>query len=520
MQRVLVVEDITHIRQGLISLISEKYNFDIIEACNGIDALEKLENNKVDFILTDIRMPICDGIELISKVRLKNKDIPIIIISGYGEFEYAEKAINMGVNGYLLKPIEDDKLEKTINKVLKTLEDKNKLVSSNYQVLEEQIKEKSKSDTLIRAIFNNEEIKDEDIIKEIEGKKFSIALVNIDMEYGSIKSFDYDDIDLIKYSIKQLISELEFENITYMIESPLNLNQLIFIFGNEDENKINSYRMCKKISDKIEEFLKINVFIGLSGTSDKLNKEIYIEAEDYLQMRFFRQDRKIFRQSLKEDNIEYKNLVGKIRLIEKYIQRGDTKNIRLILDGLFTIGNTSINPRRYIQFILNEIVEVIIKLYGYDVYNEVDLEFKQDKINQLSSLGKLVEHINNILEKVYKIKNVQTIDDVDIVKKVRDYIDYNYAKDINVKDLSEKFNVNYSYLSASFTKEIGISIVSYITELRIEEAKRLLCDGRGDIAVIAESVGYSDLQYFYRVFKKNTGKTPLAYKNMNREQRI
>ncbi|WP_278600751.1 response regulator transcription factor [Clostridium tertium] len=516
MQRLLIVEDILHIRMGLISLINEKYKFDIIEACNGIEALEKLENNKVDFILTDIRMPICDGIELIRKVRLKDKDIPIIIISGYGEFEYAEKAINMGVNGYLLKPIEDNKLEKTINKVLKTLEDKSKLITSNYQIIEEQIKEKNRLDILTRAIFNNDEIKSEDIINEIDGKKFSIALVNIDMEYDSTRSFYYDDIDLIKYSIKHLIHELKFENVIYTLDSPLSVNQLIVIFGNEDENKINSYRICKIISDKIEEFLKIKVFIGLSRTSNKLNKDIYIEAEDYLQMRFFRQDRRIFRQSLKEDNIEYKNLIGKISLIEKYIQRGDTKNIKLILSGLFAIGNTAINPRRYIEFILNEIVEVIIKLYGYDVYNEVELRFKQDKINQLGSLNRLVEHINNILEKVYKIKNIQTIDEVDIVKKVKYYIDYNYSKNINVKDLSKKFNVNYSYLSASFTKEIGVSIVSYIAELRIKEAKKLLCNSKADIATIAEAVGYSDLQYFYRVFKKNTGKTPLAYKNLKK----
>lgn len=514
MRNLLVVEDIAHIRKGLISLINEKYKFNIVEASNGIEALEKLANNKIDFIITDIKMPICDGIELIGKIRLKNKDIPIIIISGYGEFEYAEKAINMGVIGYLLKPIEDDKLEKSINKVLNILEDKNNLVISNYKVLEEQIKEKSKVDILTRAILNKEEIKDEDIIKEINGKRFSIALVNIDMDYNNIKSFDYDDIDLIKYSIKQLISELKFENIIYMIDSPLSVNQLILVFGNEDETKINSYRMCKKISDKIDEFLKINVFIGLSRISNKLNKDIYLEAEDYLQMRFFRQDRKIFRQILDEDNIEYKNLIGKIRLIEKYIQRGDKKNIRLILEGLFTIGNTSVNPRRYIKFILNEIIEVIIKLYGYDVYTEVELEFKQEKINQLSNLNKLVEHINNILENVYRIKKVQTIDDLDIVKKVKEYIDYNYNNDINVRDLADKFNLNYSYLSASFTKEVGISIVSYVTELRIKEAKKLLCDSNANITTIAETVGYSDLQYFYRVFKKNTGKTPLAYKNI------
>lgn len=519
MYKVLVVEDIVHIRRGIVSIIDEKYNFETVEVCNGKEALEKIEQEKIDFILTDIRMPICGGIELIKIIREENKDIPIIIISGYGEFEYAEKAINMGVNGYILKPIEDRKFEKVINKVIKVLEkkNKNKSLEDSYIGLKDTIIAQDKEHRLIKYLLNNEKITNESIVKELENKQFSVAVINIDMEYGNIKSFDYDDVELIKYAIRCLIKELDIGKLIYILDSTVNINQIIIVFADADGENINSYRSCKNIADKIEELLKFKVSIGVSNISGELDSNIYKEAEDSLQMRFFRRDRKIFRNNINENSDIYISLLGKISLLEKYMQRGDLKNIRLILDGLFNISNTEINPRKYIQYIINEIIEIVIKLYGYEVYSQIESSFKLDSINEFNNLEQLMGNIINTLEKVYEIKKIKVIDNINIVEKVKVYIDKNYAEDITVKDLSRRFSVNYSYLSSSFTKDIGISIVAYITEIRIGHARRLLDDSKGDIATISEAVGYSDVQYFYRVFKKSTGKTPLAYRNTTKK---
>ncbi|SCJ05524.1 Arabinose operon regulatory protein [uncultured Clostridium sp.] len=513
MYKVLIVEDIAYIREGIIAILKENFDVTIIEACNGREALEKVWIEDIDFIITDIKMPVCDGIELISSIRKENKDIPIIIISGYGEFNYAQKAINMGINGYLLKPIEDKMFNKSIKKVIKLLEDKKRL-QDNYNGLKDKLLEKNKVDMISRVIFNNEVIRDNNIKNELLNKKFSIALLNIGIEYDYENTFDYDDIELIKYGVRCIVGELKSNNLIYILESTLNINQLVIIFGAKNLEYMDSYRECKFIIDKIDELLKIKTHIGLSEVSNTLNNEIYKEAEDALQMRFFRSDRKIFRYSLNENYSEYKSIINKIKLIEKYIQKGDIKNIKIILEGLFEINSTNINPRKYIQAVINEVIDIIIKLYGYEMYNSLNTSIELNKVNNLSEL---INKIISTLQEIYKVKNVQVVDDIYIIKKVKEYIDNNYWEDITVKNLSVKFNVNYSYLSAAFTRDVGISIVAYITNKRIEHAKELLVTSRGDIATIAETVGYNDLQYFYRVFKKNTGKTPLAYRNITKK---
>ena len=132
---VLVIEDMQIIRQGLVNLLEENDSFDIIEASNGIEGIEIVQNENVDFILVDIKMPKCDGLEFLKTIKEMNHQIPSVIISGYSDFEYAEKAIRYGVSGYLLKPIEEEKFHAMIRKLESEVDTQRSqsTILSNYQ---------------------------------------------------------------------------------------------------------------------------------------------------------------------------------------------------------------------------------------------------------------------------------------------------------------------------------------------------------------------------------------------------
>ena len=235
-------------------------------------------------------------------------------------------------------------------------------------------------------------------------------------------------------------------------------------------------------------------------------------------MRFFRNDRNVFKYNKIKTSIITDGIIERIALIEKYIQRGDLINLRLIIESLFVVNVYDVNPKCYISTILNEIIEIIIKLYGYDVYNLINSKIGLSRyIYEVKDTEALVNFIVKFIEEIYEIKNIKKVNNENIPIQVKKYIEKNYSEDLSVKKLAELFNVNYSYLSAIFTKEIGESVVSYITKVRIMKAKKLLENTSADIGTIAESVGYSDLQYFYRVFKKNTQKTPMAYRNITKK---
>ncbi|HAT4125178.1 TPA: response regulator [Clostridium perfringens] len=522
MLRVLVVEDMVIIRNGIVALLKKKYNFDVLVASNGLEAIDILNEFKVDFILTDIKMPKCDGIGLIKKIRDENLEIPIVIISGYGEFEYAEKAINMGVSGYLLKPIEDSAFEKTINKILKEIEDKKKQknILEEYKGAKKVISELGTTLLIQDAIFREIDITEFDEVKHLKGLKFSVAILNINLQNNEEKAFDYNDLNLVKYSAKKIISEMDKESNFYLIDSPNCANQIIIFFYDKDEINLenNTYKFCQSISENLKKFIKLEVSIGISDVSSKIEKKLYQQAEDYLQMRFFRNDRNVFKYNKIKTSIITDGIIERIALIEKYIQRGDLINLRLIIESLFVVNVYDVNPKRYISTILNEIIEIIIKLYGYDVYNLINSKIGLSRyIYEVKDTEALVNFIVKFIEEIYEIKNIKKVNNENIPVQVKKYIEKNYSEDLSVKKLAELFNVNYSYLSAIFTKEIGESVVSYITKVRIMKAKKLLENTSADIGTIAESVGYSDLQYFYRVFKKNTQKTPMAYRNITKK---
>lgn len=335
MYNFLIVDDVALIRDAICADIMGKYPMlNLMTAANGLEALKKMERIEVDCLLTDIKMPGCDGLELIRILREeRHYKKPIIILSGFGEFEYAQKALRYDVMDYLLKPIEEDRLLDQIRRALELLKGGR-----------------------------------EDIILNLEQMR----------------------------RMNQYIQMQDMESLTSLLE--------------------------KETPDMGSEYFR-------AGS-------------------------------------------GIIRLMATEISR-------------------------VYQLDVHEVFENI------DINLEESLTIQDKKVLIHMEADKIV----NFLKKKNLYKK-----EIGLTELVKLYIDKNYEKNIKVKELSEQFHVNYTYLSSQFTKEVGEGLSAYLTSVRMESAKHLLKESALSINDISQAVGYEDLQYFYRVFKKNNGLTPAEYK--------
>ena len=193
---ILIADDEELIRKGFIARLEylKIYPRAIYEAADGREALKIMKEHKPEIIVTDIRMPEMDGLELISRVSAMNLAAEFIVLSGYAEFSYAEQAIKMGVKAYLLKPISNKELKKVLEEVKGNLDEKKKIrqiiLDKNKMETRSQVQNMEKK---LNAIFQNNEINDkkEALFGE---KKYLIAIINIDGSTYESNHFHYQDI--------------------------------------------------------------------------------------------------------------------------------------------------------------------------------------------------------------------------------------------------------------------------------------------------------------------------------------
>lgn len=500
---VLVVEDMPVIRQGLVNLLKEHYSFCIKEAGNGIEALEIIRQFEVDFVLIDIKMPKCNGLEFLKRLQEMNRRIPAIIISGYNDFEYAEKAIQYGVSGYLLKPIEEDKFHHAIQKLEREVEHlrSQALLFDRYQEIQQDIRRQEHDKRVIEKLFSKEKIYYKD-------HYYTVVIILF-----SLKDMNYTYLFELTKKFWRKHTRFSPE----VVRHPILENQLILVFDDSENHELELYYECLKFTTYFQGKDIHQFCISISTTNQYLNKEVYLQADAVGYLRFFDHHRHLFRYTSKnEDEKEKEIIVNEIylKLLQQAVNDADFLKIKELLTALFTYNEKIIHPKKLFYRLLEKIQQISIQHYGPIFSNPLSpLQLNEDYFGLLLSQQELIQHISAIFEERPFTKEDFNNDSGNLVIKVKQYIANHYNEEIVVKELAELFNINYSYLSSVFKKEEGQTIVSYIKQLRMKKAQVLLTETTNSINMIAEIVGYPDVQYFYKVFKQFTGQTPLSYRN-------
>lgn len=530
MIKLLIADDEAVIRKGIQTSIDwSSYGVTVVgEAKNGKEALEKSVTLQPDIILTDIRMPIMDGLTFAKQIREILPTAKIIILSGYDDFEYAKQAIRIGVNDYVLKPFGAEEL---INLILKLKGQ----ISEEREKREEDIRVNSIMDEskqllqakLIQILFKETY----DDYTYIYGKAklakldlnyslFQVIVFNIDDQYFIMENLPHKDKEFIKNSALNIASEVlnEYVNGNFCISD---LDYFVGLIGLEDDSCLDISNICEKIKDAIQKYLKITITIGI-GNIYKNIKNIptsYQEALYALRQKVYLGKNSVIHikdVSSSAVQIHAPYPVDEEKQLLTALKAVDEDTIKDILSTTFSNFKENFVPEEEVKnycvklavMFTNTVEEMGIDIYNVlgkntNFYTDIKKYETIDDMERFISclLNQLIQSLNIYKEQKYK----------HVVNIIIEYITKHYNENITLKSLSEIVYVTPNYLSKVFKEEIGENFVEWLNKFRIEKAKELLKSGNYKTYEIAEKVGYSDYKYFSYNFKKYTGENTRHY---------
>lgn len=536
--KVFLVEDEMIIRNGIKKSINwEKEGYIFAgEASDGELAYTAIMKAKPDILITDIKMPFMDGLELSSLIKKELPDIKIIILSGYDEFEYAKAAIRIGVTEYLLKPISAAKLLETLGEVAQIIrqerEEKELLVRYSEDTREKQEHDKMK-------LFSWLVMGDISMAEAVEaGKKYEMEL---SASCYRILLFKILTTSENRRQTEEMIQACEeIEGIALQTEGAYAFQRGVdgwaFLLTGEDETQMEekSRQFSKQLRSCMEKFEGFEYFGGMGNSVVRIRNlnQAFREAEKAFAARFTKEANQIL--SIEEVNeiqenrsIETKGFVeiGKSReILEKFLNNGTLEEVEVFSEEYIDqLQSDSLKSTLVRQYVVMDIYMVIMSFC--EKFSITDMKLKkevgelQSAIQSLHSLKEMKKYLSYLLSEAIELRDaVSGRRYSDLIATAKDMIDKNYmADDISLNTVAANVGMSPSYFSSIFSKESGKTFVEYLTEVRVEKAKELLMCSSMKTSEIGFEVGYKDPHYFSYIFKKTQGCSPKEYRARRKE---
>lgn len=498
--RLLIVEDEPILRQGLERLGAWKENGILLvgSASNGREALELSQELHANLILTDICMPVMDGVELIRRVKEKSPQTQIVVLSNYSDFLYVKQAMKYGAADYLLKAEIDFVSLMQILDNLKEKMGRNEEPDDRGGRLDESVEQRIFLDRLLhgggvgQAEFRAEagrfgwKIKSHFlfvIIADIEGEE--LGREEVERICGRMN--DIWGGGAIAYA------ENGFRiNILSGWEKG-RTEVLAGIAGQELAKADTSFRMAagKKVdcAEQIQESYK--------------DAEYLLEYCFYLDGGCFSEEwQKIAREPWKVDGAKLKNA----------FLLGDAERILGIAEELLerAAAPAYMDPYELLKS-AEGILYILLVMGGHREKGESRRIKYFRMLEACRSYGRFCESFRGILREILELDKAEARRRNPLFEEVFAYVNSHLAEDISLRELSVRFRINYSYLSQTFKNEIQMNFSSYLNQQRVNKAIEYLREGKWNVSQVGEMVGYHEFSYFCKVFKKHTGKTPSEY---------
>ncbi len=502
MWRIMIIEDEESILEGLQHILDwNALNMQIVAlAENGKQALYLYENAKPDIIVTDINMPVMDGLAFLREIREIDKRVRCIILSGHDEFEYARKAVKLDVEEYILKPIDEQQLEKALCMTIEKLKDwdRQRATSIDDKAAWIQFLKNGTKSTVVleylKEVFKNSKGGITASIMKIsvlDSDTFVPACVLSTIEAaGCIKAFylSPDKVLLLatSFSDEEALAD-SFCNIQSELETGYNILSFISVgtVVQTEEQLPLSYAYAEKNQ-------KYMVILGYGNcvTHTALQSKCNVSS-----------------------NIEEGQL-------KKMILAKNTEEAQKCIEDVF-LGSINKNATP------DSMYDICIKLAI--MLQEMKTEYGLQDARQMDGLSSFIASIFSA-ENLVSIKTL-FFDEITqiitylraenshytpIIKKILSEVHKNYKDDMSLKTLAYKYHMNPSYLGHIFSKEVGCSFSQFLNNKRNEIAKDLILNTQKRIVDISAEVGYPDVSYFYRKFKQSYGVSPASMREMKR----
>jgi two-component system response regulator YesN len=519
--KVFFVEDEIVTREGIRDNVDwQTHGFELCgEATDGEMALPMLRAARPDVLLTDIKMPFMDGLQLSKIVRERMPWVKIVILSGHDEFEYAQQAIQLGVTEYLLKPVTVQNLHQVLQKLAARL-DQEKQEQENLRHLREQIeenrailKERLLLKVVVGALSSTEAIEKGQLLGlDLVARCYLVVILKTELGDRS-EQFDYDEYQQIQHVVAVLV-----ENMPDVFLLRKDWEELVILMKGNAQEFLEEE--CERLLSLIQHELKktrYQLTIGI-GTPKKRIAEVhqsFIEALVNIQ------------RAADQASNHPANAVDKTDLlkvdraaVENFLRRGVEEDF----DEFFNIyirplGETALSSYLIKNYIFVDVVLATVKLVnelGGDIDQVVpELNSIETMLANIKTLEQLREQVYLILSSTLAFRDHHTSSHyLSTLQQAKAYIEHHYMEpELSLNDVAAYVNLSPSHFSVVFSKEASQTFKEYLTEIRIKKAKELLRTTALRSADISYQVGYSDPHYFSHVFRKVTGLSPNEFRS-------
>lgn len=485
MYKVMVVDDEKYIRKSIINRVDwQQFGLTVeAEAGNGMEALDMLETVRPEVILVDIRMPRMDGLEFIAEAKKRFPRSSYVIMSAYNDFSYAKKAIQLGVEDYILKPVEEEELGKILENIV-------------YRLNEER---------LVKQL--------------LRGKNGQSGLPFRGKNMMALAFYMEDDEDLeerIKNEVKKELSRMMPEAAVYYLKDYSRSDCYVFLINGSQLSEVFGEQFMEQI------WLEFDAWEGAAACSGPLPNsrvnDAVAQCMNLLKRKIFCPERKIVppacnvkRGAAKEPE----NAGSGLTALYQYILEQDYgRLVSKLREAIGTVIREE-NGTDTIEAFINEVL-ALLKHIPKEQHDSIDLDIifhefnSRDYLLAYKSSEKLKE---DLYYAVGQTINTTCTDDQDVIFEIKTYIQDHYADNLNAAEIAQKFFLNASYLSTLFKEKTGLNLTAYVEGIRMEKAKHLLEKSSQSVTDVAIAAGYSDSSYFSKVFKRYSGMTPRQYRD-------
>lgn len=508
--RVVVVEDEIRIREGIQGLLEMMGHEFAGGAENGLEGLALIQQVQPDLVIADIRMPEMGGLEMLKEMRAQGIQVKAIILSAYSEFDYAKRAMGLGVTEYLLKPVSVDEFSKAMHAIEMQIEKEKAAQPETLGTIEQ----------VVSTILYGQ-LKADSSVEEYLAKRFGIRegqkIIEICVYLGSGYKDKVQKAEREWSQMLKLKKDLEF----CLIQAEYEQSLLVMVY---------QFGSIQGLKRSIQSWM-----LEISASADWLGSVGWVEADGIqgikqkFEMLYRFMDWNI---TLGQDVlIAYPNVMQVQASICVYpIELENRLKTELCLGDQQRVGKVVDSFHRYFAdgkiYTPKDIKECYVRFIWAFIHVTIEIDMldsaslSQQKVLDRVMGAKLFKELEEAVEEVFGKLQAHADTEEEVahltVRRIKSMIHEFYQSGITLDEIALKLNVTPEYLSMQFHKEVGETYTSYLKNYRVNKAKELLIGTQMKQYEIAQEVGYTDSKYFSKVYRECTGYSPADYRKMHK----
>ncbi|MDF2921687.1 MAG: hypothetical protein K0R57_601 [Paenibacillaceae bacterium] len=541
MYRILVVDDEPRVSAGIKGyLMASRLEISHVEtASNGFEALDCLRMDTFDLVLTDIQMGMMNGIELMEAILLEQPHLPVIVISAHEKFDFAKKAMRLGAKDYLIKPVELEEMTRVVSRVLEEKKESGRLTMQlPYPETGKEARQHMRRHEALMELVTETELQEKDyhdLLQDIggplkgEGSFYSIAAVHLNLSKGGFSNQEVTlkDRKLLKYASINILEEslsdwygVAFNGFGNQLVAVIQLGDGESSAGTRQYMNSQLNLIGQTIVMNLRQYLNVEATVGISTLSPDLSMlpKLMEEAGAAVEWRKLHPDNNVlyYEDMAALGNLKMMEWVGMVEELTLQLKAEETAQLSVDTEGILRILSG-----------LNQTEGLFHSFFGLLVYRLYGLLFDYGLENSASfrhfdpdvyfrgteNEAKLETLKTYIRELAAFLRQCISERDQSVVSRVKAYIEQHYGNhSLKIQDVAGAVHFSAAYVSYLFKKETNKNLWDYVSEIRIEEAKRMLAVTDMKRYEISYQVGYQSPEHFSRMFKRFTGVSPADYR--------